>query len=132
MTLFTRVSHTLPATTLAVTEEQRVISTIVMVGIIAAAAIAAFIVLSWNTKLQSLVKKRTLELEAKTQTLNEANERPLNADRMQKEFINTTEEHCSHRSRSATMLGVTISTSDNGWRKCLHNLAGQYTLAAST
>ncbi|HEV8405242.1 MAG TPA: sensor histidine kinase [Nitrososphaera sp.] len=88
MTLFTRASHTLPATTLAVIEEQRAISTIVIVGIIAAAAIASFTLLSWNKKLQSLVKKRTLELEAKTQTLNEANEKLINADKMQKEFIN--------------------------------------------
>jgi signal transduction histidine kinase len=88
MTLFTGVSHDIPATTLAIIDEQRIISTTLIVAIIAGAAFASFGFLSWNRNLRRLVSKRTLELEAKTEVLDKANEKLLNHDRLQREFIN--------------------------------------------
>jgi signal transduction histidine kinase len=81
------VSHDLPASTIAIIEEQRRISTILIMTIIAGAASASIIFLSWNRNLRHLVSKRTLELEAKTEVLNQANEKLLNHDRLQREFI---------------------------------------------
>jgi len=88
MTLFTRVPHSIPASTLAIINEQRIISTTLIVAIIAGAAVASFIFLSWNRNLRRLVNKRTIELEAKTEVLNQANEKLLNHDKLQREFIN--------------------------------------------
>jgi signal transduction histidine kinase len=88
MTLFTRVGHDLPAATLTIIEEQKAISTVIISAIGAGAAVASFVFLSWNHRLRHVVNQRTQDLKTQTQVLNQANEKLLNHDRLQKEFIN--------------------------------------------
>ena len=73
--------HNLTAEVTMLIDQQRSISSIIIVAIGAVAVGIGFLIISWNRRLHSAVEERTKELK-------KANEQLLNHDKMQREFIN--------------------------------------------
>lgn len=94
-TLYIGSPHTLTSDVGLLIDQQKNFSTLVVMVIGAIAIGIAFVILSWNKRLQTSVRNRTLELKTANDSLTEsnrllaaANEQLKVHDRMQKEFIN--------------------------------------------
>jgi signal transduction histidine kinase len=94
-TLYIGSPHTLASDVGLLIDQQKNFSTIVVMAIGAIAIGIAFVILSWNKRLKTSVRNRTLELKTANDSLTEsnrllaaANEQLKVHDRMQKEFIN--------------------------------------------
>lgn len=94
-TLYIGSPHTLTSDVGLLIDQQKIFSTLVVMVIGAIAIGIAFVILSWNKRLQTSVRNRTLELKTANDSLTEsnrllaaANEQLKVHDRMQKEFIN--------------------------------------------
>ncbi len=94
-TLYIGSPHTLTSDVGLLIDQQKNFSTLVVMVIGAIAIGIAFVILSWNRRLQTSVRNRTLELKTANDSLTEsnrllaaANEQLKVHDRMQKEFIN--------------------------------------------
>ena len=94
-TLYIGSPHTLTSDVGLLINQQKNFSTLVVMVIGAIAIGIAFVILSWNKRLQTSVRNRTLELKTANDSLTKsnrllaaANEQLKVHDRMQKEFIN--------------------------------------------
>jgi signal transduction histidine kinase len=94
-TLYIGSPHTLASDVGLLIDQQKNFSTLVVMVIGAIAIGIAFVILSWNKRLQTSVRNRTLELKTANDSLTQsnrllaaANEQLKVHDRMQKEFIN--------------------------------------------
>ena len=94
-TLFVSAPHQLATEVGVLINNQKNFSTlmVLIIGIIALGI--AFLILSWNKRLESAVNSRTIELKEANNSLKEnnkllelANEKLKIHDKMQKEFIN--------------------------------------------
>jgi signal transduction histidine kinase len=81
LTLYISTPHNLAAKVAPLVDAQRNYSIAIIAGISAAALIISYFILSSNKRLERTVSKRTQEL-------SKANERLLEHDKLQKEFIN--------------------------------------------
>ena len=98
LTLFIIAPHTLGSDVAFLIDQQRTFSTM-LVAIIGAVAFGiAFLVLTWNRRLEGIVKARTTQLEESNRQLAQANEQLQLHDRMQREFINVA----AHELRTPT------------------------------
>ena len=82
----------------ALIDQMRYFTMLVVAIIGAAAFIIAFLVFSWNKRLQMVVKARTAELKTANDSLAKANEQLKIHDKMQQEFINIA----SHEMKTPT------------------------------
>jgi signal transduction histidine kinase len=94
-TLYIGSPHTLTSDVGFLIDQQKNFSTLVVMVIGAIAIGIAFVILSWNKRLKTSVRNRTLELKTANDSLTKsnillaaANEQLKVHDRMQKEFIN--------------------------------------------
>jgi signal transduction histidine kinase len=81
LTLYIIMKHSLATDVTALINQQRYFTTLIITIIGAVAIIIAFLIFSWNKRLETLVNTRTSELAL-------ANERLEIHDKMQQEFIN--------------------------------------------
>lgn len=80
--------HNLAGDVGALVDQQRnfsIIAIIVMTGVV---ALIASLVMSWNKRLQTAVNEKTAELQSAVDSLEKANVRLQEHDKMQQEFIN--------------------------------------------
>jgi signal transduction histidine kinase len=91
LTLYIIAPHNLASDVGLLINQQKYVSTIIVIVIAAVAFGIAFLVLFWNKKLKTTVEKRTTELKT-------ANEQLKIHDKMQKEFINVA----SHEMKTPT------------------------------
>jgi signal transduction histidine kinase len=91
LTLYIIAPHNLASDVGLLINQQKYVSTIIVIVIAAVAFGIAFLVLFWNKKLKTTVDKRTAELKT-------ANEQLKIHDKMQKEFINVA----SHEMKTPT------------------------------
>jgi signal transduction histidine kinase len=91
LTLYIIAPHNLASDVGLLINQQKYVSTIIVIVIAAVAFGIAFLVLFWNKKLKTTVDKRTAELKT-------ANEQLKIHDKMQKEFINVA----SHEIKTPT------------------------------
>jgi signal transduction histidine kinase len=91
LTLYIIAPHNLASDVGLLINQQKYVSTIIVIVIAAVAFGIAFLVLFWNKKLKTTVEKRTAELKT-------ANEQLKIHDKMQKEFINVA----SHEMKTPT------------------------------
>jgi signal transduction histidine kinase len=94
-TLYIGSLHRLATNVGLLIDQQKNFSTLMVIIIGAVAFVVAFLILSWNKRLEAAVSTRTKELKKANESLTESNERLAEAndqlkvhDRMQKEFIN--------------------------------------------
>lgn len=94
-TLYLSAPHNLASNVGFIINQQKNFSTIVVIVIGSLAFGIAFLILSWNKRLEGAVTSRTLELKKANESLTESNMLLASAnkqleihDRMQKEFIN--------------------------------------------
>jgi signal transduction histidine kinase len=104
-TLYVVTPHQFADNVRALVDQQRDFSTVIVIGIGAAAVGIATLVLSWNSRLERTVATRTSELKSKTDELKRsydslasANEQLKVHDKLQKEFINVA----AHELRTPT------------------------------
>ena len=81
LTLYVSAQHKLATDVSALIDQQKYLTTLRIIIIGTVACIIAFLVFSWNKRLESVVKARTAELR-------EANEQLRIRDKMQQDFIN--------------------------------------------
>ena len=105
LTLYISAQHNLASDVSALIDQQRYFTTFVVAIIGAVAIIIAFLVFSWNKRLNTIVNTRTAELKTSNDSLAEsnkqlgfANEQLKVHDKMQREFINIA----SHEMKTPT------------------------------
>ncbi|MGB6671550.1 MAG: sensor histidine kinase [Candidatus Nitrosopolaris sp.] len=105
LTLYISAQHNLASDVSALIDQQRYFTTLVVAIIGAVAIIIAFLVFSWNKRLNTIVNTRTAELKTSNDSLAEsnkqlgfANEQLKVHDKMQREFINIA----SHEMKTPT------------------------------
>jgi signal transduction histidine kinase len=105
MTLYIRAQHTLTSDVSALIDQQKYITILELTVIGVVAFIAAFLLFSWNKRLETTVNVRTAELKRANDSLASANEQLKIHDKMQKEFINIA----AHELRTPTQSIVGYS-----------------------
>ncbi|HYA84521.1 MAG TPA: HAMP domain-containing sensor histidine kinase [Candidatus Bathyarchaeia archaeon] len=105
MTLYIRAQHTLTSDVSALIDQQKYITILEVTVIGVVAFIAAFLLFSWNKRLETTVNVRTAELKRANDSLASANEQLKIHDKMQKEFINIA----AHELRTPTQSIVGYS-----------------------
>ena len=105
LTLYISAQHNLASDVSALIDQQRYFTTFVVAIIGAVAIIIAFLVFSWNKRLNTIVNTRTAELKTSNDSLAESNKQLAFAneqlkvhDKMQREFINIA----SHEMKTPT------------------------------
>src|SRR5919204_3662922 len=98
LALYISAQHTVGSDVSALIDQMRYFTMLVVAIIGAAAFIIAFLVFSWNKRLQMVVKARTAELKTANDSLAKANEQLKIHDKMQQEFINIA----SHEMKTPT------------------------------
>jgi signal transduction histidine kinase len=105
LTLYISAQHNLASDVSALIDQQRYFTTLVVAIIGAVAIIIAFLVFSWNKRLNTIVNTRTAELKTSNESLAESNKQLALAneqlkvhDKMQREFINIA----SHEMKTPT------------------------------
>ncbi|HET7149041.1 MAG TPA: sensor histidine kinase [Candidatus Nitrosopolaris sp.] len=105
LTLYISAQHNLASDVSALIDQQRYFTILVVAIIGAVAIIIAFLVFSWNRRLNTLVNTKTAELKTSNESLAEsnnqlaiANEQLKVHDKMQREFINIA----SHEMKTPT------------------------------
>jgi signal transduction histidine kinase len=96
--LYISAQHNVGSDVSALIDQMRYFTMLVVAIIGAAAFIIAFLVFSWNKRLQMVVKARTAELKTANDSLAKANEQLKIHDKMQQEFINIA----SHEMKTPT------------------------------
>jgi signal transduction histidine kinase len=96
--LYISAQHSVGSDVSALIDQMRYFTMLVVAIIGAAAFIIAFLVFSWNKRLQMVVKARTAELKTANDSLAKANEQLKIHDKMQQEFINIA----SHEMKTPT------------------------------
>jgi signal transduction histidine kinase len=105
MTLYIRAQHTLTSDVSALIDQQKYITIFEVTVIGVVAFITAFLLFSWNKRLETTVNVRTAELKRANDSLASANEQLKIHDKMQKEFINIA----AHELRTPTQSIVGYS-----------------------
>jgi signal transduction histidine kinase len=100
LTLYISAEHKLATDVSALIDQQKYFTTLRVIIIGVVAFIIAFLVFSWNKRLETVVKARTAELR-------EANEQLRNRDKMQQDFINIAAHEL--RTPIQPILGLTGS-----------------------
>jgi signal transduction histidine kinase len=98
LTLYISAQNNLASDVSALIDQQRYFTTLAVVVIGLAAFIVAFLVFSWNKRLEKTVNARTAELKKANESLAYAVEQLKVHDKMQKEFINVA----SHEMKTPT------------------------------
>jgi signal transduction histidine kinase len=98
LTLYISAQHNLATDVSALIDQQRYFTMLIIAIIGAVAIIIAFLVFSWNKRLETVVNTRTAELKTANDSLAAANERLKIHDKMQQEFINIA----SHEMKTPT------------------------------
>jgi signal transduction histidine kinase len=98
LTLYISAQQNLASDVSALIDEQRYFTILIIAIIGAVAVVIAFLVFSWNKRLETVVSTRTAELKTANDSLAGANERLKIHDRMQQEFINIA----SHEMKTPT------------------------------
>ena len=105
LTLYISAQHNLASDVSALIDQQRYFTTLVVAIIGAVAIIIAFLVFSWNNRLNTIVNTRTAELKTSNDSLADSNKQLAFAneqlkvhDKMQREFINIA----SHEMKTPT------------------------------
>jgi signal transduction histidine kinase len=98
LTLYISAQNNLAGDVSALIDQQRYFTTLVVVVIGLVAFIVAFLVFSWNKRLEKTVNARTAELKKANDSLASAVEQLKVHDKMQKEFINVA----SHEMKTPT------------------------------
>jgi signal transduction histidine kinase len=95
LTLYISAQHTLTSDVSALIDQQKYFTILVVTIIGVVAFIIAFLLFSWNKRLETTVNVRTAELKIANDSLSESNKQLASAneqltmhDKMQKEFIN--------------------------------------------
>ena len=98
LTLYISAQQNLATDVNALIDQQRYFTILIIAIIGAVAIIIAFLVFSWNKRLEAVVNTRTVELKTANDSLAGANERLKIHDKMQQEFINIA----SHEMKTPT------------------------------
>src|SRR2546428_1778136 len=98
LTLYISAQQNLATDVSALIDQQRYFTMLIIAIIGAVAIIIAFLVFSWNKRLETVVSTRTVELKTANDSLADANERLKIHDKMQQEFINIA----SHEMKTPT------------------------------
>ena len=98
LTLYISAQQNLATDVSALIDQQRYFTILIIAIIGAVAIIIAFLVFSWNKRLEAVVNTRTVELKTANDSLAGANERLKIHDKMQQEFINIA----SHEMKTPT------------------------------
>src|SRR5207249_8231241 len=98
LTLYISAQQNLATNVGALIDQQRYFTILIIAIIGAVAIIIAFLVFSWNKRLEAVVNTRTVELKTANDSLAGANERLKIHDKMQQEFINIA----SHEMKTPT------------------------------
>jgi signal transduction histidine kinase len=88
LTLYISAQHNLATDVTALINQQEYSTTLIIAIIGAVAIIIAFLVFSWNKRLETVVNTRTAELKTANDSLALANERLKIHHKMQQDFIN--------------------------------------------
>ena len=88
LTLYISAQHKLATDVSALIDQQKYFTILVVTVIGVVAFLAAFLLFSWNKRLETTVNVRTAELKRANDSLALANEQLKIHDKMQKEFIN--------------------------------------------
>jgi signal transduction histidine kinase len=88
LTLHISAQHSLATDVIALINQQEYFTTLIIAIIGAVATIIAFLVFSWNKRLETVVNTRTAELKTANDSLALANERLKIHHKMQQDFIN--------------------------------------------
>src|SRR5437870_8824491 len=98
LTLYISAQQNLATDVSALIDQQRYFTMLIIAIIGGVATIIAFLVFSWNKRLETVVNTRTAELKTANDSLAGANERLKIHDKMQQEFINIA----SHEMKTPT------------------------------
>src|SRR5713226_353881 len=98
LTLYISAQHNLATDVTALINQQQYFTMLIIAIIGGVAIIIAFLVFSWNKRLETVVNTRTAELKTTNDSLALANERLKIRDKMQQEFINIA----SHEMKTPT------------------------------
>lgn len=98
LTLYISAPQNLASDVSALIDQQRYFTILIVAIIGAVAVIIAFLVFSWNKRLENVVNTRTVELNTANYSLAAANEQLKIHDKMQQEFINIA----SHEMKTPT------------------------------
>jgi len=98
LTLYISAQQNLASDVSALIDQQRYFTILIIAIIGAVAVVIAFLVFSWNKRLETVVSTRTAELKTANDSLAGANERLKIHDKMQQEFINIA----SHEMKTPT------------------------------
>jgi signal transduction histidine kinase len=98
LTLYISAQQNLATDVSALIDQQRYFTILIIAIIGAVAIIIAFLVFSWNKRLETVVNTRTAELKTANESLAGANGRLKIHDKMQQEFINIA----SHEMKTPT------------------------------
>jgi signal transduction histidine kinase len=98
LTLYISAQQNLATDVSALIDQQRYFTILIIAIIGAIAVVIAFLVFSWNKRLETVVSTRTAELKTANDSLAGANERLKIHDKMQQEFINIA----SHEMKTPT------------------------------
>jgi signal transduction histidine kinase len=98
LTLYISAQQNLATDVSALIDQQRYFTILIIAIIGAVAVVIAFLVFSWNKRLETVVRTRTAELKTANDSLAGANERLKIHDKMQQEFINIA----SHEMKTPT------------------------------
>jgi len=98
LTLYISAQQNLATDVSALIDQQRYFTILIIAIIGAVAVVIAFLVFSWNKRLETVVSTRTAELKTANDSLAGANERLKIHDKMQQEFINIA----SHEMKTPT------------------------------